>query len=266
MGVKLKFSSAHHPQTDGQTERVNQCLENYLRCMVFQCPKKWKAKLSLAEWWYNTNFHTALKMTPFQALYGFPPPMINEGILPDAIQPEVKDIMQAKILALQNIKHNLTLAQSRMKKYADRRRSEREFEVGDMVYLKMQPYRHTSLGIHNSVKLHSKFYGSFRVLSRIGPVTYKLLLPEHCAIHPMFHVSQLKKHTGSKVVLTEQLPLVDQQGNIQMAPEEILERRMIPRNNEPVVQWRIKWINLPPESATWEDADFIRKVFPGFHP
>jgi transposase InsO family protein len=65
LGVKLKFSRAYHPQTDGQSERVNQCVENYLRRMVFQSPKKWHSLLSTAEWWYNTSFHTSLKTTPF---------------------------------------------------------------------------------------------------------------------------------------------------------------------------------------------------------
>uniref|UniRef100_A0A0A9A0M3 Integrase catalytic domain-containing protein n=1 Tax=Arundo donax TaxID=35708 RepID=A0A0A9A0M3_ARUDO len=266
LGVKLKFSSAYHPQTDGQTERVNQCLENYLRCMVFQCPRKWKTRLSLAEWWYNTSFHTALKMTPFQALYGIPPPMITEGTLPDDAVTEAKDLMQAKILALQNIRENLQQAQNRMKKYADRHRTERMLNTGDMVYLKVQPYRHTTLGIHSSLKLHSKYYGPFRVLQRIGQVAYKLLLPTGCAMHPVFHVSQLKKHIGPKVVPQEGLPLTDSEGNIKMAPMAILERRLIPRNNEPVVQWLIQWVNLPPAAATWEDADFIRKIFPEFHP
>lgn len=63
-----------------------------------------------------------------------------------------------------------------------------------MVYLKLQPYRHTSLSIHKSLKLHSKYYGPFRILERIGKVAYKLLLPEGCQLHPVFHVSQLKKH------------------------------------------------------------------------
>jgi hypothetical protein len=79
-------------------------------------------------------------------------------------------------------------------------------------------------------------------------------------------VSQLKKHLGPTAVPSPDLPLIDSKGNIQVAPVEILERRMIPRNNEPVIQWRIKWLNLPEADATWEDADFIRKVFPSFHP
>jgi hypothetical protein len=88
LGVKLKFSCAYHPQTDVQSESVDQCLENYLRSMVFQSPRKWHTFLSTVEWWYNTSFHTSLKTTPFQALYGFQPPMIIEGILPDSVGEE----------------------------------------------------------------------------------------------------------------------------------------------------------------------------------
>jgi hypothetical protein len=121
----------------GQFERVNQCLKKYLWCMVFQCPRKWKSLLSMAEWWYNTSFHTSLKMTPFQALYGFPPPLITEGIILDSIVQDARDMMQARLTTLNNIKHNLLLAQERMKKNADKKRSERQVAVGDMAYLKM---------------------------------------------------------------------------------------------------------------------------------
>jgi hypothetical protein len=110
LGVKLKFSSAYHPQIDGQSERVNQCVENYLRCINFQNPNKWHSYLSTTEWWYNTSFHTSLKTTPFQALYGFQPPMITEGILPDSVGAEARDIMQSRLSALNTIKQNIQLA------------------------------------------------------------------------------------------------------------------------------------------------------------
>jgi hypothetical protein len=135
-----------------------------------------------------------------------------------------------------------------------------------MTYLKRQPYHHNSLGIHKEIKLHSKYYGPFKVLQRIGQVAYKLLLPDGCSIHPVFHVSQLKKHIGNKVVPQHHLPLTDNEGNIKMQSESLLNRRLIPRNNELVVQWLIKWVNLPEEAATWEDADFIRSIFPDFTP
>jgi hypothetical protein len=116
------------------------------------------------------------------------------------------------------------------------------------------------------LKLHSKFYGPFRILKRIGKAAYKLLLPDGCQLHDVFHVSQLKRHLGPKAVPSAELPLIDEKGMIKVAPEAILQRRQIPRNNELVVQWLIQWVNLPSSEATWEDASFIRKVFPSFHP
>jgi len=266
MQVDLHFSSSYHPQTDGQTERVNQCLENYLRCMCFCAPKRWFHWLSLAEWWYNTTYHTSLNMTPFQTLYGFPPPMVAETVLPDCPSDNAREILQNRQLAAQLIKDNLLKAQARIKQQADKHRTERVFTVGDMVYLKIQPYRHTSLSLHNCIKLHSKFYGPFRVLEKIGNTAYKLLLLDGCQLHPAFHVSQLKQHIGPSVIPSPELPLIDDKGNIKVAPMAILERRMIPRNNELVIQWLIQWTNLPKEEATWEDVSFIRKVFPSFNP
>jgi hypothetical protein len=270
MGVKLHFTTSYHPQTDGQTERVNQCLENYLRNMAFLQPKKWHSWLSMAEWWYNTSFHTSLNMTPFQALYGRPPSLLSEMILPseDSADTFAPDQQRAEIAV--KIKENLTKAAARMKYFADKNRSDRSFELGDMVYIKIQPYRHTSLSLHHCLKLHSKYYGPFKVLEKVGNTSYKLLLPEKCKLHSTFHVSQLKKHIGPKAVPNPNLPLLDDNGNILVAPEAILERKLIPRVHGdisiPVVKWLIKWDNLPHEAATWEDASFIQKVFPGFTP
>jgi hypothetical protein len=92
--------------------------------MVFQEPKKWAAWLSLAEWWYNTTYHTALKVSPFQALYGFPPPLISEVAIPGPADTDAKDFLAEKQQQLVKLKENLTQAQARMKKYADKKRTE----------------------------------------------------------------------------------------------------------------------------------------------
>jgi hypothetical protein len=115
-----------------------------------------------------------------------------------------------------------------MKKYADRKRTKRILQVGDMAYLKLQPYMHNSLGIHKSLKMHSKFYSPFKVIQRVGQDAYKLLLPKGCAIHPIFLISQLKKHIGDKVIPQPHLPLVDSEGNIQIYPKRLLEHHLIP--------------------------------------
>jgi hypothetical protein len=104
--VDLHLSSAYHPQTDGQTERVNQCLENYLRCKCFNTPKRWFHWLSLAEWWYNTSFHTSLHMTPFQALYGFAPPLVAEVVTTDCLDLSAQEQLRNREVSQQVIKDN----------------------------------------------------------------------------------------------------------------------------------------------------------------
>lgn len=244
------MSTSYHPQSDGQTERVNQCLESYLRCMTFQEPKHWFQWLPLAKYWYNTSFHTAIQMSPFQALYGYSPPQVNELSVPENFSHDLPPTIQDKERILLKPKQNLELARDRMKTYAVRQRTEWEFSVGDMVYLKMQPYRETALGLRKSLKLASKFYGPYRVLQLIGKVACKLLLPAGIGIHPVFHVSQLKKHVGDRALPNPSLPLVDAEGRIKIELVAILQRRLVPRRNEPVVQWLIQWLNLSPDDTT----------------
>ena len=152
-----------------------------------------------------------------------------------------------------------------MKKYADQKRSERTFEVGDMVYIKMQPYRMAAFGIRQSIKLTSKYYGPFRVLQKMGSLSYKLQLLDGVQIHPVFHVSQLKKHLGTHAVPEQGLPLVDKEGRIKTKPTLVLQTRSLPRSGVLVTQWLIQWQNLAPEDASWEDTNFIKKVFPDFY-
>jgi hypothetical protein len=113
--------------------------------MTFNEPKKWMAWLSFAEFWYNTSFHTALQLRPFQALYGFPP-LINEVAVPGPTDLAATEFLIAKQQMLDQLKQNLLQAQNQMRKFADLQRSERTFEVGDKVYLKMEPYRLAAFG------------------------------------------------------------------------------------------------------------------------
>jgi hypothetical protein len=188
----LQMSSAYHPQTDCQTERVNQCLETFLRCFVHACPKQWFHWLHLAEFWYNTSWHSALEDSPFQVLYGHSPKLFGVQAADACPVSELKDWLADRELMQQLIKQHLARAQDRMKRQADKKRSERQFQVGDMVFLKLQPYVQTSVATRANQKLSFKFFGSFRILERIGSVAYKLQLPPSSAVHPVFHVSQLK--------------------------------------------------------------------------
>jgi len=130
-GANLHLSSSYHPQTDRQTERVNQCLETYLRCFVHACPSQWSRWLSLAKIWYNSSTHSALGRSPFEVLCGFPPR--HFGLNVDALQdvPDLHDWMQQCELMQSVVKQHLLRANARMKRQADKHRSERQFAVGD---------------------------------------------------------------------------------------------------------------------------------------
>jgi hypothetical protein len=140
--------------------------------MSFNEPKKWSSWLSLAEWWYNSTYHSATKFTPFHALYGFPAPLISEISVAGPMEVNAQTFLEQKEEILQQLKENLLHAQQRMKKYADLKRTERQFSLGDMVYIKLQPYRMVAFDVKHGLKLATKYYGPYRVMKCIGPVAY----------------------------------------------------------------------------------------------
>lgn len=151
-----------------------------------------------------------------------------------------------------------------MKYCADNRRTDRKFAVGDSVYLKLQPFRQTSLALGRNLKLSSKYYGPFPIVARIGNVAYKLAFPLGSKIHPVFHVSLLKKKVGNRVVVQSALPNTNSDGQFLVRPVAILQRQMVKRNNVAAVRVLVQWSNLPREDATQEDYQHIRATFPNF--
>jgi ribosomal protein L21E len=209
-------------------------------------------------------------MSPFQALYEYSPPLLHNIPMPmDSFQ-ETTEANAEKENMLELLQKNLARAQARMKKYADSQRTERSFELGDMVYLKAKPYREQALGRGTPPKFTPRWYGPFKVLQKIGKVSYKLHLPDGCKLHNVFHVSHLKKHTGPTAVPHPTLPLVTEDGKIKTYPFAVLQRRLVPRPNGEydiaVAQWLIQWEAMTTDEATWEDASFIQQAFPDFQP
>jgi hypothetical protein len=240
VGTQLHYSTAYHPQTDGQSERVNQCLEQYLRCVVQDNPKHWRRWLAMAEFWYNTSYHSAIDSTPFKALYQVEP---NFGAMPNiavASDSPVAETAAEYNVQIELLRAQLLRAQARMKKNADKNRSERQFQVGEQVLLKLQPYAQHSVVNRSCHKLSYKYFGPYSVLERVGAVAYKLQLPDEAHIHPVFHVSQLKPFTPSYAPVFGDLPRPPDLAALDVAPSAILHRRLVRTGNEAAPQILVK--------------------------
>jgi hypothetical protein len=193
LGTHVIRSSTYHPQTDGQTERVNQILEDMLRACVLHYGKNWDKCLSLAEFSYNNSYQSSLKMAPFEALYErrcrtsliWSQARERENFGPDLVL-EAKEKVRV-------IKKNLEAAQAWQKSYHDKRRKPLQFEVEDHVYLKVSPTKGVQrFGIKG--KLAPRYIGPYEIKESCGPVAYQLKLPSHMStIHDVFHISQLRK-------------------------------------------------------------------------
>jgi hypothetical protein len=177
-------------------------------------------------------------------------PYLNTGALPRSKVQVVNEIMQERHKIIEELRRQLFKAQDKMKKFADGKRSERSFQVGDWMFLKLQPYRQVSITGTPHSKLSSKFYGPFEVLKRVGTVAYRLKLPPKSQIHPTFHVSQLKPRVGKGAAVEPLLPILSPEVGLRLVPETILARKIIKRNNEPVVQVLVKWLNTAKEEST----------------
>ncbi|GJS95902.1 retrotransposon-related protein [Tanacetum coccineum] len=261
--VELKMSSAYHPQTDGQTEAVNKTLECYLRCMTGETPKEWTKWLPLAEFWYNTKFHTSANTTPFEIVYGQTPPQYVTYEVGECNVEAVDRTLVARDQAIKLLQFYLQRAQDRMKTMADKKRSDREFAEGEWVYLKLQPYRQLSVRQSVQHKLSAKYHGPFKVLKKVGSVAYKLELPASAQVHDVFHVSQLKKCKNKETVMGS-FPQCGTDGLIAVTPIAVLDRRMVKKRNRVAVDLLIQWANHVAEDATWEPYEEIQKRFPDF--
>ncbi|KAJ9541018.1 hypothetical protein OSB04_027524 [Centaurea solstitialis] len=206
-GTALKMSSAYHPETDGQTEVVNLCLETYLRCFAAEQPKGWSQWISWAQLW---------------------------------VQQVAADLLD-RDEALVQLKHHLTRAQQQMKKYADKRRKEEEFKVGEWVFLKLRPHRQQS------------------VAGRINQITITCL----SNVHPVFHISQLKRAVGDyrmEVSLPEGLEIMEDVDE----PEDLLAVREVVLGGKPTRQYLVKWKGKTQDDVTWVDDEMLRSQFPQF--
>ena len=194
-------------------------------------------------------------MTPYEAVYVQAPPVLLPYTPSNSPVQEVDVVLRYHDEVLRILHENLHMERNRMKQQADQHRSERTFEAGDMVFLRLQPYKQSSLKLKGRHKLAPNFYGPYRILQKIGSVAYKLELPPSSRIHPVFHVSCLKKFLGTNIKGQTILPELDNEGSIFLEPEAVL--------NKHTRQLRlIQWHGMQLEDSTWEPLLQIQRQFP----
>ena len=226
-GTRLNFSTAFHPQTNGQSERVIHVLEDMLRGYVLDFPGSWDRYIPLMEFTYNNSYQSSIGMAPYEALYGrrCRTPMcwtkMNEHKI---IGPELVKDTEEKV---QIIQQRLKAACDRQRSYANLKRKDIEYEVRDKVFLKVSP-RKKILRFGRKGKLSPRFIGPYEILERVGPVAYRLALPlELAKLHDVFHVSILRRyHSDPSHILLVQDIQVQEDFTFDEEPKAILDREI----------------------------------------
>ncbi|XP_056850592.1 uncharacterized protein LOC108827423 [Raphanus sativus] len=263
LGTKVHMSTAYHPQTDGQSERTIQTLEDMLRACVLDWGGSWAKYLPLAEFAYNNNYHSSIKMAPYEALYGRPcrtPLCWTEVGERREIEPAM---VQETVEQVEMLKRRLKEAHDRQKSYADKRRKDLEFQVGDLVYLKMRTFQGGSK-TRKLKKLKPRYMGPFPILERIGAVAYRLnLSAELSDFHDVFHVSVLRKVVREPELILQQPPSdLGKDLCAPCKPVEILDRQMKTDKGMMTMLVKVRWERDGIQEETWEPELQMRIDYP----
>jgi hypothetical protein len=253
------MTSAYHPQADGQSEVVNKIITMYLRCLTGDKTKEWVRWLPWAEFCYNTAWQQSIRTTPFKLVYGRDPPHLKTYILGDAAIQSVYDLLAERDNFLQQTKVRLQQSQDYYSKHYDNKHTDRHFEVGDWVWLKLMTQIAMAISTLHKGKLAPKYFGPFQISESINSVTYRLELLADAQIHNAFLVSMLKKHKGDLPMEPPQMPPMHN-GTAVLELELMLKSRL----HWGQLQVLIKWKNQPVAESSWEDAELFQKVYPDF--
>jgi len=258
-GVKLKMSTAFHPQTDGQSEATNKTIAMYLRCTTGDRPRAWLDWLPWAEYIYNTAFHSALRTTPFQVVYGRAPPALIPYTAGTARTDTVDTLLLDRDAFLNDVCGRLQQAQEYARHHYDAHHRDLEFQVGDWVWLRVLHRPTQTLLPGSRGKLGPRYAGPYKILERIGAVAYKIELPAGARIHGVFHVGVLKPFRGTPPANTPHLPPL-QDGCLLPQPKRVL-RASLRRGAWHVL---VQWAGMSSGEATWEPVDSFRSEYPTF--
>jgi transposase InsO family protein len=260
LGTNHRLSTAFRPQTDGQTERMNQVLEQYLRCYINYEQNNWVEKLPIAQFAYNTAHNESTKLTPAYANFGFTPDAYHDKRDPKTINPAA--ILKADDLKNlhEEMKKELEHVRQRMKRYYNVKKVEGPtFKEGDMVYLSTKNIT-TKRPSH---KLDYKYIGPYKVKRQVKKDVYDLDLPPKVRLHPVYHISFLESAAGTIQVKTDNEPQ-EVDGPEAYEAEEIRDMQKI--NGQ--TMYLVKWKNYPENENTWEPPKHLinaQRLLKNFH-
>jgi hypothetical protein len=265
LGTDLDYCSTCHPQTDGQTERVNQVLEDMLRACVIDFQGSWEDHLPLVEFAYNNSYHFSIAMAPYEALYGRPCKSPICWAKPEDTVLLGPEMIRETTEKVAMIRERILAAQIRQKSFADKRRRPLVFEVGDLVMLKVSPMKGVK-HFRKKGKLAPRFVGPVRIIGKVGKVSYQVELPESLSgVHNVFHISMLRKHLRD-----EELSQVTDLSDLQLQPDftttevpvRILAREDKRLRNKTIPLVKVLWQRHGVEEASWEREEDVRRDFP----
>ncbi|KAL4310797.1 hypothetical protein GQ457_01G013250 [Hibiscus cannabinus] len=267
LGTRLKLSTAFHPQTDGQSERVIQVLEDMLRACVIEFHTSWEKSISLVEFAYNNSYQASIKMASFEALYGRKcrtPLCWSELGESKTLGPEVLRKMEEQVAIIHD---RLKAAFDRQKAYADLKRRDIQYSVGEKAFLKVSLWKKV-FQFGKKGKLSPRLIGPFEVIEEVGPIAYRLALPlKFSKIHDVFHVSMLRKYRSdpSHVLEPDEVEL-----NSNLSYEEelvhILAREVKRLRNKSVPLVKVLLRSHKTEEATWEPEELMKEQYPHLFP
>ncbi len=257
--TKLSLSSSYHPETDGQTERVNRTLEEALRCYVNDTHDDWDTHLSDIESALNNSTHTTTGVTPYYAVYNehkqLPGDLVKTQFdIPQSNPDNTADKIKQRIL------DHYTLAQAHQKRYADLHRRHVEYDVGQYVYVQSK-YMRAPTDV--SSKLQHRYAGPYKIISKIGPVAYRLQLPSNTKLHNVFHVSKLREYYPRLIecvdddgnTIATSPDLIDDQYEYEI--DRIMSDRTAKRGKKSIQQYLVKWRGFDKYYNTWESAESL---------
>ena len=263
MGTRLNFSTAFHSQTDGQSERVIQILEDMLRSCAIDYEGSWDQHIPMAEFVYNNSFQSSIGMAPYEALYGRKcrtPLCWTELSERKVIGP---DLIQETEEKVKIIRERLKVVTDRQKSYANMKRKDIRYEVSEKLFLKVSSWKKV-MRLGKKSKLSPRFIGPYEVIKKVGPVAYHLALPQELEkIHNVFHVSMLRRYRSdpSHVVSSETIELIPDL-TYEEEPVEILAREVKELRNKKIPLVKVLWRNHKTEEATRESEETMWQQYP----